>query len=99
MKKLVLGFVFSGVFGALFGGVAFAATIDDANKAYNDGDYAKAVEIYKTLCEAKEAKACASLGLMYRNAKGVSENTTLAQEYYKKACDAGDTESCGSINW
>ena len=77
----------------------FAATLDEANKAYNDGDYAKAIKSYKKLCDEKEAKACTALGYMYRNAKGVSENTTLAQEYYKKACDLGDKESCTNANW
>ena len=82
------------------GSLAFAAaTLDDANKAYNDGDYTKAIEAYKELCEAKEVKACSSLGYMYRNAKGVSENSTLATEYYKKACDLGDKESCTNASW
>lgn len=82
------------------GGIAFAAaTLDDANKSYNDGDYTKALEAYKELCEAKEVKACSSLGYMYRNAKGVSENSTLATEYYKKACDLGDKESCTNASW
>lgn len=80
--------------------VSFATdNIDEANKAYNEGNYTKAIEIYKQLCEAKEAKACASLGLMYRNAKGVSEDATLSKQYYQKACDAGDKESCNVINW
>lgn len=82
------------------GSLAFAATtLDDANKAYNDGDYKKALQSYKELCDAKEVKACSSLGYMYRNAKGVSENTTLAQQYYKKACDLGDKESCTNASW
>ncbi len=74
-------------------------TIDDANKAYNEANYEKAIKIYKELCEKKDSKACASLGYMYRNAKGVSENATLAQEFYKKACDLGDKESCTNANW
>ncbi len=91
---------FSMVMVGFFGSMAFgAATLDDANKAYNDGDYTKAIEVYKELCDGKDAKACSSLGYMYRNAKGVSENATLAQEYYKKACDLGDKESCTNANW
>lgn len=85
---------------ALLSGILMGAeNLDDANKAYNDGDYKKAIELYKTLCDKKEAKACASLGYIYRNAKGVNEDQTLAQQYYKKACDAGDKESCSSANW
>ena len=83
----------------LLAGVALAQNLDDANKAYNGGDYAKALELYKKLCDDKEAKACSSLGYMYRNGKGVSENATLAQQFYKKACDAGDKESCSNVNW
>ncbi|MWV61052.1 sel1 repeat family protein [Helicobacter saguini] len=80
--------------------VAFAAeNLDEANKAYNEGNYTKAIELYKGLCDAKEAKACAALGLMYRNAKGVSEDSTLSKQYYQKACDAGDNESCNVVNW
>lgn len=82
------------------GGLLFGAdNIDEANKAYNEGNYKKAIEIYKTLCEAKEAKACANLGLIYRNAKGVNEDANLAKQYYKKACDAGDTEACSVADW
>lgn len=96
MKKLCISVMAIG----LISNAAFCAeTLDDANKAYNEQNYVKAIEIYKTLCEAKEAKACSSLGYMYRNAKGVSENATLAQEYYKKACDAGDKEACSNANW
>ncbi|RDU72407.1 sel1 repeat family protein [Helicobacter aurati] len=85
--------------GLLSGMLLAADSLDDANKAYNEGNYTKAIELYKTLCDKKEAKACSSLGYIYRNAKGVSENTTLAQQYYKKACDAGDKESCSNANW
>ena len=85
---------------ALLSGILIGAeSLDDANKAYNEGNYTKAIELYKSLCDKKEAKACSSLGYMYRNAKGVSENSNLAQQYYKKACDAGDKESCSSAGW
>ncbi|GAB0173656.1 hypothetical protein NHP164001_16770 [Helicobacter trogontum] len=95
MRKIICVMTMLGLCGTFM----FAATIDEANKAYNDGDYTKALESYKKLCDAKEAKACSSLGYMYRNAKGVSENATLSQEYYKKACNLGDKEACTNANW
>ncbi len=74
-------------------------SIDDAIKAYNEQNYTKAIEIFKKLCDAKDAKACSSLGYMYRSAKGVKADDNLAKTYYKKACDAGDKESCSNVNW
>ncbi len=92
--------IFCLLLSCVFGGFVFCAdTIDDANKAYNSGDYTKAIEIYKKICEDKDAKACASLGYIYRNGKGVSENNTLSQEFYKKACDLGDKEACTNASW
>lgn len=94
MKKIVLAVACVGAF-VCFG----AENLDEANKAYNEGNFTKAVEIYKKLCEAKEAKACSSLGLMYRAGKGVSEDANLSKQFYKKACDAGDTSACSDANW
>ncbi len=67
---------------ALFGG-----DLDDAKVAYQNGDYKKAVELYKKACDGGDAGGCLELGFRYENGKGVKQNSQKALELYGKACD------------
>ena len=63
--------------------------LENANQAYDDGDYKKAFEIYKTLAEQGKPEAQYNLGLMYENGQVVPQDYAQAVKWYRKAADQG----------
>jgi len=55
-------------------GAAAAGPFDDAGAAFNRGDYATALQLWRPLAEDGDAKAQATLGVMYENALGVPQD-------------------------
>lgn len=86
MKKLVLALL---VCVSLFG-----SDLDDAYLANQNGDYKKAVGLYKKACDGGEANGCGNLGYKYASGEGVKQDDFKAVELYKKACDGGDALGC-----
>jgi len=68
--------------------LALAQTYEDADKAYETGDYAKAKEILLPLAENGHAKAMNLLGLMHDFGKGYPKDATTACDWYEKAAQA-----------
>ena len=74
----------------LVGFVALAnAGFDDGKAAYDRGDYAKAYKEFKAVAEQGHAEAQFSLGEMYYDGDGVTEDITEAVKWYRKAADQG----------
>ena len=57
--------------------------------AYERGDYATALRAWQPLAEQGIAMAQHNLGLMYREAKGVSKDDKTAAEWYERAAEQG----------
>jgi len=77
----------------LMSGWAFAAaadTLDDAETAYNRGDYETAIRLWRPLADQGNAGAQFNLGYMYANGKGVTDYDAEAVKLYRKAADQGD---------
>lgn len=68
---------------------AFAAPVDDAIAAYNKGDLAKAVQLFRQSAEAGDPQAEHNLGFLYHAGKGVARNDAQAMIWYRKAADQG----------
>jgi uncharacterized protein len=64
-------------------------TIEDANKAYDSGDYQAAYRLYKPLAERGDARAQFNLGMMYEIGRGVPQNYAEMLKWYRKAADQG----------
>jgi TPR repeat protein len=64
---------------------AVAGSIEDAKKAYDGGDYRKAIRIYKPLAEQGDAEAQYALGYMYRNGEGVPKDYVKAYMWFTLA--------------
>ena len=61
--------------------------------AYNKGDYATAMKLYRKGAEEGEQKAQYYLGLMYLNGVGISEpNKEEAVKWFRKAVEKGDVQ-------
>jgi TPR repeat protein len=70
-------------------------------EAYNKGEFPKAQGIFEKACNANTYEACASLGLMYQQGKGVKKDPKKGTELLTKACKGGVKSAClatGSLN-
>lgn len=59
----------------------------EAQQAYDKKDYAVAIDLYTKACDAKDAEACAIVGDMYDEGKGVKWDESKSIQFYVKACD------------
>ncbi len=64
--------------------------IEDATKAYNQGDYKTAYRLIKPLAEQGLPKAQFDLGAMYDYGEGVSQDYAEAAKWYRKAAEQGN---------
>ena len=81
----------------LMAAVTFADTWNDAVKAYNAGDYVKALEVTKPLAEQGHTRAQTYLGMMYANGEGVPQDFQEAFAWYSRAAEQGDVEAQNNL--
>jgi hypothetical protein len=72
---------------AVLAGAALAGPLDDAQAAYNRGDYATALQLIRPLADQGDARAQSILGLMYESGRGVPQDYAEAVKWYRKAAD------------
>jgi uncharacterized protein len=70
-------------------GAVSAGQFDDAFMASANGDYAKAVRLYRPLAERGHATAQLNLGIMYADGRGVAQDHAAAAKWYRKAAEQG----------
>ena len=70
-------------------GPALAAPLDDANAAYQRGDYATAEKILLPMAEAGNPYAQYRLGMVYAEATGEMRSTVEAAKWYESAALQG----------
>ncbi len=78
---------------------ANAAPIDDANAAYDRGDYAQALKILRPLAAQGNANAQNNIGYMYLDGKGVTQNDQEALKWYRLAADQGYAYGQSNLGW
>ena len=61
-----------------FAGLVTAGPFEDAGAAFNSGDYATALRLYRSLAEQGDASAQNILGLMYDRGRGLSAGLAAA---------------------
>ena len=74
-------------------GVSASADFQKGTAAYNSGDYATALRIWKPLAKQGNAYAQYWLGWMYAMGEGVSYNNKTAVKWYRLAAKQGDTSA------
>ena len=67
---------------------------EEAKAAYDQGNYARALELYQRLADAGHAEAMGRIGIMYKygygvHGYGVARDYASAKEWFEKAGDAG----------
>ena len=73
--------------------VAAAGPAEEADSAYQRGDYAQAMSLWRPLAAQGNARAQFSLGLMYELGHGVSQDAQAAVKWYRKAAEQGNAEA------
>ncbi|MDD3597586.1 tetratricopeptide repeat protein [Sulfuricurvum sp.] len=71
---------------------ASPATLQEADKAYKQKDYAHAVELYRALADTNNTAAIRQLGIMYEKGQGVKTDAAKAMHYYKTAAANGSLD-------
>ena len=70
--------------------VAAAGPAEEADSAYQRGDYALAAQLLRSRAEQGNAHAQYNLGLMYHDGQGIPQDYQMALKWYRKAAEQGD---------
>jgi uncharacterized protein len=73
--------------------IASAASLEDAEFAYERGDYTQAARLFRPFAEQGAASAQFSLGMMYAKGQGVPQNYQAALKWFHKAAEQGDASA------
>ena len=71
-------------------GTVGAGSIEDPQAAYNNGDYIRAMQLWRPLAEHGDANAQLQMGYMYDTGQGVEQNHATAAGWYRQAADQGN---------
>ena len=69
---------------------AVAGPQEDADAAYDRGDYATALHLWRPLAEQGDAIAQFNLGIVYANGQGVPQDYAAAVLWFRKAAKQGN---------
>ena len=97
MRKLI-GLL---IVGALLsvGKLVHADTFLDGFVAYNRGDYATALKLFRPMAEQGDAGAQSYLGEMYYDGRGVLQDYKEAVRWYRLSADQGDAGAQIRLGW
>jgi TPR repeat protein len=70
-----------------------AGPLEDSRAAYEHGDFATAMRLFRSLAEHGNAIAQYNLGVMYYKGEGVSQSYPLAASWYRLAAWQGDASA------
>jgi TPR repeat protein len=73
-----------------FAGSVAAGPFEDGVAAYQRGDYAMALPLFRKAAEQGFVVAQNNLGFMYANGQGVPQDYAAAVSWYRKAAEQGD---------
>ena len=76
-----------------------SATNEDGLAAYNRGDYAIALRVFRTLSDQGDTNAQNILGFMYANGQGETTNYAEAAKWYRLAAERGNTDAQNSLGF
>ena len=70
-----------------------AGSLSDAERAYTEGNFAKAERLYRSLAETGVTEAQFILGSMYDIGLGVPQDYTEALKWFRMAAEQGNTKA------
>jgi len=93
MKRLVVAGALVAAAQVLGATGALAGPWEDGMAAYNRGDYAPAIQLFRPLARQGNARAQAAIGAMYRRGQGVAKSSAHAFMWLSLASARGDTRA------
>jgi TPR repeat protein len=87
MARTLLGAI---VIAATIQSAAAQGTLEDGFVAYRDGDYVKAVQLWRALAEKGDPIAQKRVGDMYAEGKGVVQDDTTAMMWFQRSANQGN---------
>jgi ATP-dependent protease ClpP protease subunit len=72
---------------------ALAGPFEDGIKAYDAGDFATALNLWRPLAEEGRAQAQFNLGVLYEKGQGVSQDLAESASWYLRAARKGDLDA------
>ncbi len=76
---------------------AIAGPLEDGFTAYEKGDYATALRLWRPLAEQGNAEAQVGLGLLYLNGWGVPRDYAAAVAWYRKGAEQGAAKAQNNL--
>src|ERR1017187_3218547 len=73
--------------------VVFAGPLEDGQAAYNRGDYATALKLFRPLAEQGNADAQNNLGWLYEQGSAVKRDFKEAMKWYRSAAEQGSARA------
>ena len=77
--------------------IASAASLEDAEFAYDRGDYTQAARLFRPFAEQGVASAQFNLGMMYAKGQGVPQDYQAALKWFHKAAEQGDASAQNNL--
>jgi len=93
MKRLVVAGALVAAAQVLGATGALAGPWEDGMAAYNRGDYAPAIQLFRPLARGGNARAQAAIGAMYRRGQGVAKSSAHAFMWLSLASARGDARA------
>ena len=93
MRRILAGVVLS----LMLTGGAAAGPFEEGWAAYQRGDYATAVRVWRPLAEQGNARAQTNLGLLYAKGEGVPQDDAEAAKWCRLAAEQGDARAQGFL--
>ena len=92
MIKLVIGSLVAAVLDVT-SFEAMAGPWEDGMAAYNRGDYVPAIQVFRGMARAGDAKGQGMLGAMYHHGQGVAKSSSHAFMWLSLAASRGDARA------
>ena len=77
--------------------VAIAASIQEAEFAYDRGDYTQAARLFRPFADQGLASAQLNLGMMYAKGLGVPQDYQTALKWYRRAAEQGNASAQNNL--
>ncbi len=90
--RTILAAVITVIMLSFLGGVE-AGSHDNAYAAYNRGDYATAIRLWRPLAVQGDANAQYNFGVMYESGRGVRQDYAVAARWYRWAAEQGNASA------
>ena len=97
MKQRITTLVACGLLAVALIGVAVAGPLEDGQAAYQRGDFATALQIFRPLAEQGNAAAKRMLGAAFASGQGVPQDFVQAVIWYSETADQGDLDAQSNL--